>query len=574
MLTAIMVVATLLAACAPATRPGEDPQSSGSGSTVAQSQPAAPKLLTIALNKEPATIQGFTSGGSSSARGNSETPFVHNMLVVQDSDDAWHPQLAAEVPNFDDGSWRLNADGSMDVAWKLRPGVTWHDGTPFTSADLLFTLDVYKNPDLAQPYTALAKLMESATAPDPGTFTVHWSKFDSRASQGLGLSPLPKHLLEELYRGSDIEAFANSPRFTDDFVGLGPYRMERWEHGSQMRFTRFDSYYQGRPPLDTIIMRYINDPNAMVANVLSHAVDLILPPSVDMDAALLLRQQSASNGLTVAISPRSWFIYIEMQRRPEIAVPKEGFNNLLVRQAFSYGTNKQALVDVMTVGSSVTADSWVRPGNPLRAPVESAIPQYPYDPNRAQQLLAQAGWTKGADGMLMHAPSGERFASQLWSNTKVLTNGEKQSSIVAQDWKVLGADFAAFPIPAALDNDREYGVKYPTASITNTPNYQSESDWLPRLYSRNVASQANSFSGRNKMGYANAKVDGLIDRLTLAVEPRDQAQITRDLLQEVLGDAAYIPLYWEAHPIIFWNGVKATTQTENAGWDAFTWDKS
>src|SRR5207249_1841157 len=131
----------LLAACAPAARPAGEARTPA-GSAGAATPPGAPKVLRIALNREPATIQGFTSGGSSSSRANSEADFVHSQLVVPDADDVLHPRLATEVPSFETNTWRLNADGSMDVTWKLRPGVAWHDGAPFTSADLLFTLMV------------------------------------------------------------------------------------------------------------------------------------------------------------------------------------------------------------------------------------------------------------------------------------------------------------------------------------------------------------------------------------------------------------------------------------------------
>ena len=75
------------------------------------------------------------------------------------------------------------------------------------------------------------------------------------------------------------------------------------------------------------------------------------------------------------------------------------------------------------------------------------------------------------------------------------------------------------------------------------------------------------------MGYVNPRVDALLDRLALAIEPRDQAAVTRDLLQESLGDAAFIPLYWEAHPVVMLAGVRAKIEPNNSGWNAAEWDK-
>ncbi len=559
----LLVAAALLAACAPSTRQISSPSESQG------TQLSTPKTLTIAINKEPLTIQGFTGGGASSTRGSTESNFVHNQLVVQNSDDALRPQLAMEVPSAEAATWHINPDASMDMTWKLRKDVTWHDGTPFTSADLLFTLAVYKDRDLPHTYSQLTRLMESATAPDPFTFVVHWSKIDGRSTQGFGLSPLPKHLLEELYVAGDKEAFASSSRFSDDFVGLGPYRMARWERGSYMEFGRFDRYFLGKPPLDSVIVRYIPDPNTMVANVLSGTIDVILPPSIDLDAALVLKRQWAGTSNSVHIGSLPAFVYLEIQYRPELARPANGLTNRLVRQAFFHATDRQTLAEVMTDGASPTADSWLRPGTPLRRDVESAIPQYPYDPARAVELLAQAGWIRNADGFLVSAQTGERFAADIWTNTKVVVAGDKQASILAQDWKATGAAFGIHPIPAPLANDREYGSKYPTTSITRIP----VDNFLDRLDSRVIAGPANDWGGRNKMGYVNPRVDALLDRLALAVESREQASVSRELLQEALGDAAFIPLYWEAHPVVAVAGVQPLIEPNNAGWDAFTWDK-
>lgn len=558
----LAAVTTLLAACAPSAPRGD------SQSPAQSAQPAAPKALTVAVNKEPSTIQGFTGGGASAGRGNTEASFVHNQLVVRDSDDALRPQLATEVPSIEAGTWRINADASMDMTWKLRRDVKWHDGAAFSTDDLVFTLAVYRDRDLPNPYAQLTRLMESAAAPDPATLTVHWSKVDARAPEALGLSPLPRHLLEDAYRTSDKETFANSSRFTDDFVGLGPYRLTRWERGSHMEFARFDRYFLGRAPLDTVAVRYITDPNTMVANVLSNAVDVILPPSIDLDAALELRRQWANTGNTVHIGPLPAFLYLEIQYRPELARPTNGLTNRLVRQAFLHATNRQALADVMTGGESPIADSWLRPGTPLRRDVEAGIPQYPYDVARAQQLMAQAGWTRGADGTLANA-QGERFAAEIWANTKAIVAGDKQASIIAQDWKAIGADFSIHPIPANLANDREYGSKYPTISITRSP----DDNFLDRLDSRFVAGPSNDWGGRNKMAYANPRADILLDRMATAVEPRDRAAVSRELANELLGDAAFIPLYWEAHPVVMVAGVQPRIEPNNAGWDAFTWDK-
>src|SRR4029453_261659 len=99
------------------------------------------------------------------------------------------------------------------------------------------------------------------------------------------LEPLPRPLLENVYLNKK-ESFPKSPYLASQFVGTGPYRLAEWQSGSHMLFTRVNSYYQGRPPLGRVIVRFLGDPNTMVANILSGSVDLLLPVGVGIDAAV------------------------------------------------------------------------------------------------------------------------------------------------------------------------------------------------------------------------------------------------------------------------------------------------
>src|SRR5439155_12561721 len=134
----------------------------------------------------------------------------------------------------------------------------------------------------------------------------------NRALDGVGLTPLPRHLLEELYR-SDKDAFTKSSRFTTDFIGLGPYRLARWEHGTFMELTPFADYFLGRPPLDAIIVKFLFDQNIMLANIFAGGIDLLSPPSVDLDGALEAKRRWDGTGNTVRIEPVAGLQYLELQ---------------------------------------------------------------------------------------------------------------------------------------------------------------------------------------------------------------------------------------------------------------------
>ena len=222
-------------ACAPAGTPTTSSSAPGGGAA----PPRALKTLTIAQDFEPPDIEGFGSlvrpAGSGGLR-----DIVHNHLARRVRDGVIQPELVTELPSIERGTWTLLPDGGMDVTWRIRPGVRWHDGAPFTSADLLFSFEVFKHP--AVPPTAAAgsfRLMQSASAPDDLTFIVRWSQVDATAPEATGFIPLARHLLNEQFQ-TDTEAFLNSPRFRTDFIGLGPYRLVNWELGSHMELTRFD----------------------------------------------------------------------------------------------------------------------------------------------------------------------------------------------------------------------------------------------------------------------------------------------------------------------------------------------
>ena len=112
----------------------------------------------------------------------------------------------------------------------------------------MFSGNVCKDPEIQCRVRSNIGAMTSLTAPDPLTLVVHWSAPYVEADRAPGLSPLPRHLLEDVYR-NDKPSFTTSARFSTEFVGLGPYRLTHWEPGSQLEFARFDDYFRGRPSM-------------------------------------------------------------------------------------------------------------------------------------------------------------------------------------------------------------------------------------------------------------------------------------------------------------------------------------
>jgi peptide/nickel transport system substrate-binding protein len=220
-------------------------------------------------------------------------------------------------------------------------------------------------------------------------------------------------------------------------------------------------------------------------------------------------------------------------------------------------------VDVVTVGLAPMADSWISPSEQLRPLVADAIPQFPYDLNRAQQLLAQAGWNRGPDGMLIHQPSGERFETLLYGSA----NEAKDLNVIVDGWKGLGVEPRLYNIPPALEREREHRSTLGGAGIVQAP---ADAFSNERLHSTLIPTAANNWTGSNRGGYVNPRVDALLDRLVGTIDPAQRVQLHRELLQEQMGDVALMPLYWRVAQSMVRGDVRNATRPDTS--NSHEWD--
>jgi peptide/nickel transport system substrate-binding protein len=532
----------------------------------------SPKILTVALQQEPVGFFGFGELGASSrtVSGGAANPskILHEALVHKNEAGQFEPRLAAEGISVEKGTWQANPDGTMETIWKLRPNAVWHDGAPFTSADMLFSFRLRKDADIAVATIAGGRwdLIESASAPDPTTFILHWSSVYVRANEAIDTEPYPLHLLGDLYE-RDKDAFVKSPYFSNEFVGLGPYRLDRWEQGAYLELVKFEPYFLGPPHLDRIVIRFITDPNTTVATILSGAIDAVLPTGVSLETAAEVKRRWEGTGNQVQTFITGRLVNLEPQFRPEHAQPTSMLMASM-RQALYHAVDRETLLQVATYGLAPPADSYIEPTHAQRRSLETAIPQYPYDPARAQALLAQAGWQRGADGVSISSASGERFDIQLWGRG---APDEPVLNITADNWKAVGAQPSLVIIPPARLSDREYEATHagPLLIAASGENY-----WDTRLHPRYIGNSANRWVGANRSGYANPIVESLIDRIAVTLDEREAVGLHTELVRVAMGDVALFPLYWEVVPVLSLRGVSGIGQVGNqAGSTARSWDK-
>ncbi len=532
-------------------------------SQAADSAPTS-KVLTVIIRSEPSDLLGLGPSGTTTAAAEVK-PIFHDALSRRDERGQVKPLLANDLPSVERGTWRVLPDGGMVMTWNLKPNITWQDGAPFTSADIAFTYAVRKDSEATRAGNGPGhiELISAVETPDPMTVVVRWSSAYYDAAESSALDPLPKHLLD----GLDRSALMSSPLVGDQVVGLGPYRLVEWQRGSQMTFTRYDSYFRGRPTMDRVMVRFVADPTDQIAAITDGAADVVIPAGMDPTLVPELKERWFRAGNEALLGLTGRLNLLEPQLRPEAARPRNGFTNLQVRQAFYGSLDRQTLAESITNKIAPPADSWIRPDHPLRKEVETAIPQYPFDIFQAGRLLEFAGWSRGPDGMLANTQTGEPFAFEVWGRP----GSDRITSEVADAWTATGAQTSATMIPPERANDRRYEAQRPGLLVSQVP---ERLVWERHLHSRDVPTPANNWTGANGSGYSNAQIDEMIDRLAGAIDPGGQVAYQRQLLFAVMGDLPIMPLYWDVAPAMVRKGVKALIvpgayTTANI----FDWDK-
>lgn len=290
---------------------------------------------------------------------------IYNGLIRYNKDLEFEGDLAE--------SWQVSDDG-LEIVFHLRHDVRWHDGAPFTSADVLFTYQLLIDPETPTAYSERYKQVTEALAPDPYTFIVRYKKPLASALISWGMGIHPKHLLE----GQEI---ATSPLARAP-IGTGPYRFVEWLQGEKIVLERNEDYFEGAPYIKRIVFRIIPDLTTMFLELQSGGLDKMgLTP-------LQYARQTKAPGFVRRFNkyryPAFSYTYLGYN------LNKPMFQDRRVRQALSYAINKQELVDGVLLGLGQPANGPYKPGS---WPNNAKIKPYPYDPLKAKTLLDEAGWS-------------------------------------------------------------------------------------------------------------------------------------------------------------------------------------
>ena len=488
-------------------------------------------------------------------------------LASVDNRDSLIPRLAEAVPSIENGLWRVLPDGRMDMTWKIHPKARWHDGMPFTSADLAFSLMVAADNDVAIFRNAKHSFIEGFEAPDPQTFTVRWKTpfivADKLFVNALNLeAPLPKHLLERPFI-EDRGNFRVLPYWSEEFVGTGPFRLRTFARGSHVLLEANDSYVLGRPRLDEIEVRFIADGNTLVANLLSGTVEVALGRSLSLDQAIHIRDHWADGKMEVG--PVNWMALYPQFLNPNPPVMLDA----RLRRALYHAIDRLEMVDAIQGGLGGVAHSIIIPSEPEYRDLERQVIRYDFDPARSAQIIEELGYVRGADGGFRDA-AGQRLAVDIRASDEDISS--KVMFPVADYWQRVGVGVTTTVMTAQQRRDRPWRATYPGFEVVSQGHAVGN---LPNLRSTEVPTPETDFVGENRSRYASPEFDALLDRYLTAIPKRERAEALAPIIRHMTDQLVWMGLFNRVDGVVFAKRVHSIfprQQGGNQGWNAHEWD--
>ena len=482
------------------------------------------------------------------------------------------PVLAEELPSVKKGTWKIDTQKkTMITVYKLRPGLTWHDGKPYTSKDFEFGWQIAKHPEFPMPDRLVPELISKIETPDDRTIVIHWNDLynEAYAIQYTHVRAFPRHLLQEAFAAGDMKAFANLPYWNKNFIGAGPYRVVEWDAGTRMELEAFKDFTLGRPKIERVTYKTVEDTNTNLAAVLAGEVDLCMRSTLSFDGAMILREQWEKPGKgKIYISPASWS-WLNLSR------DNPWFSDVKVRRALLHALDREAMVQNLFKGEKIVSDV---PLSRVRKSYKKALATatlYKYDPETAKKLLAEAGWKPGSDGVLVNS-KGERMEFEF-RVTAERRDHEQAQAIIADYWKKVGVRTNIKNLPNRLLNAAENRNRWPGAFI-GTHNVTVE-EWQERFHTKNIPSAENKFALENVSGWNDPRKDAILDELNSIVTPARSEQLQLEFLKMFSDALPHLPLYYSPEVLVAKKGLTGITPRQESGgqnsssWNMYQWDK-
>jgi peptide/nickel transport system substrate-binding protein len=513
-LIALALLMAGAAACA-----GPAPQNrAADGATAPAQQPSRP--LVAAIRDEPGTIalHPFTQPGQA-------TYLIKRVFNAQlsylDHEANPYPYLAEALPRLNSDTWRVFPDGRMETTWKLKPNLTWHNGAALSAEDFVFTWRVYSTPELGHSQSSPFSALDGVAAPDERTIVFSWKRLFPGAAtmydHNREYPALPRHLIEAPFLQHNADAFINLPYWTDEYVGLGPYRLERWEPGQFLEARAFDQHVLGRPKIPRIRLVFIGDENTTLANLLAGEIQLTGDAAARLSQVPLLKQQWLPSGGGQVHLHVNQYRAVYLQLRPE-QLEQRALLEHRVRAALFHAMERQAISDSVYGGEAIPGDFLIAPLTELGRAADRATVKYPYDLRRGEQLMAEAGYSRGPDGIFTH-PTAGRLAFTVVTQSASDNNAE--IAVLADGWQRAGfaAEQRLLSGPAA--RQPEVLASFPAMLINST---SANIGLIDDFRSSAIPTRENRWNGSNRGGWSHAGYTGLAEAFATTLDSGERTE--------------------------------------------------
>lgn len=440
---------------------------------LAQTAPVTGGTLRLVAGVEPPIqIELLQNAGGASVGAR-----VVEGLLTEDTESNIQPQLAK--------SWEVSPDGQT-FTFHLREDAKWHDGTPFTSADVAYTYWQLKeiHPRRRNTFANLESIDDS----DPHKVVLHFSKpapFLLPALNANSAPIVPKHL----YDGTDPRTNPNNSAP----VGTGPYRFVEWVPGSHTLLERNPDYRDaGLPHFDTVLIRYVTDPVARLAAFEANEVDIGFSTPVPLGELERLRASGTFDLETRGYDNGGALNQVFFNLR------YEPFQNLKVRQAVAHAIDIPAFIQKVWQGYAVPSATIIPPTN--RKFHDPSISHYSFDPALAEKLLDEAGYPRGADGKRFPVRlTANPFMSQIGDGAQFLRSALGEVGI---DVQLQSYDFATYVKKVYTEGAFDLDIQVLAAG------YDPTDGILRGYHSRNIKE---GLSWSNHSHYSSPEADALFD---------------------------------------------------------------
>ena len=447
---------------------------------------------------------------------------MFDQLVNQDERQRLIPGLAVSWAPIDDVTWEF----------KLRPGVTWHDGTPFTADDVVCTFE--RAPNVPNSPSGFGTYLRGKTAVKIDDLTVH-VKTEAPA-------PL---MANDLSTISIISKHAGCSATTDDFnqgkaaIGTGPFKFKEFVPGERLVVTANENYWDGAPIWSEVEFRSISSDPSRVAALLAGDVDVInVVPTADIE--MLKTRDNVT--LSTGVSNRVIYMHLDHWREtsPHITA-KDGspipnpLRDLRVRRAISKAINREAIRDRVMEGQSIPAGQLLPEGFFGISP--NLMEAEAYDPAGARALLAEAGLPDGFK-MVAHGPN-NRYTNDariLEAVAQMLTRVGIETSIETMTSSVF------FNRASSGDNGNPEFSFILVGWGAGSGEASSPLRSLLSTFNRDKGMGAS-----NRGRYSNPEVDALVEKALVTVNDAEREKLLAEATDKAIGDLGIIPIHYQVN---------------------------